>query len=444
MAWEQGPYPATDGCVRTLAPADAAAAVRDRKIDCIYSLFQAYNPTLWGPATAGVEDDVWTILRRLLLGRQRGAFDVPIVRHWGFDVHNLDPEVTRALDGHLVCNREKLDYWRTPVRDGGCGLDPFGDGVPVGFLDSDRPKLEFMNDRFGASLSDGDGEPHTVCIGRPFSIDYLAAARRGIHVHVYGNTVDAVHGWMARDLRLRDTKTNAALLRHYVQVHPSLQTLAASWPEVREIKGRWVEEFSRYDAAWSYIGNPLAFPALEDRATIPNRLGTYFLAGLPIITDRRPGSYRYEEVHRRGASIELEADGYDSLRARLDTELRTRGAQRAARERRYDYSFDATADPLLRFLEEARENYYAKPYRERIRFLTDGSRRLVHLDASGSRRAIAWQLLKRQTTRRGFPTRSKVRGLMPTGGQGGRRLLAPWTARRLARTLGENPSQRSR
>ena len=75
----------------------------------MYSLFQAYDRRLWGPPSPGVEHDVWTLLRGLLDERRRGRFDAPIVRHWGFDVHNLDPGVAEALDGHIFCNREKLD-----------------------------------------------------------------------------------------------------------------------------------------------------------------------------------------------------------------------------------------------------------------------------------------------------------------------------------------------
>src|SRR5581483_7472752 len=91
MPWDQGPYPALEGCVRRVALADAASVIRDERIDCVYSLYQAYDPRLFAPPRDGVEHDVWTLLRTLLGARAGGSFDAPIVRHWGFDVHNLDP-----------------------------------------------------------------------------------------------------------------------------------------------------------------------------------------------------------------------------------------------------------------------------------------------------------------------------------------------------------------
>ena len=203
MAWDQGPYPSLEGSVRQVALHDAARTIREEGIECVYGLLQAYDSRHWGPPAPGVEHGVWKLLRTLLLERRRGAFDAPFVWHSGFDVQNLDLDVARALDAHLVCNREKLTYWTTPVAEGGCGLDLLEDCGVVEFLDSDRPKLEFMNDRFAERLSDADGELHTVCVGRPFGIDYLAAARRGIHVHVYPNSFDDVYRTLATGLSRR-------------------------------------------------------------------------------------------------------------------------------------------------------------------------------------------------------------------------------------------------
>jgi hypothetical protein len=170
MAWDQGPYPATADCIAPITLEDAATAIRDLRIDCIYSLFQVYHRRLWGPTRAGIDHDVWTLLRTLLVERERGTFDVPIVRHWGFDVQHIDPVVTRAFDAHIFCNREKRTYWTTPIAQGGCGVDAFTQHSLVEFLDSDRPKLEFMNDDFSQRPSPHSGEIHTVCIGRPFGI----------------------------------------------------------------------------------------------------------------------------------------------------------------------------------------------------------------------------------------------------------------------------------
>ena len=101
MAWDQGPYPALDNCVQTITLEHAARTISEQRIDCVYGLFQVYDAPLWGPRSPGVEHDVWTLLRVLFAERARGTFDVPIVFHWGFDVHNLDGDAVRALDGQI-------------------------------------------------------------------------------------------------------------------------------------------------------------------------------------------------------------------------------------------------------------------------------------------------------------------------------------------------------
>jgi hypothetical protein len=417
MAWDQGPYRALEHAVRPVALEDAASIIRERRIDCVYSLFQVYRPRLWGPANAGVEHDVWTLLRRLLAARERGAFDAPIVRHWGFDVHELDLDVAQALDGHIFCNREKLGYWSTPARDGGCGLDVLGRHAVVEFLDGDRPKLEFMNDRFSERLSEGSGEIHTVCVGRPFNIDFAAAAAHGIHVHVYGNGFDEVLGTIAGELSVRDAWRSD--VGRYLHVHDSLQVRGDTWEDVRRTKSRWVEEFSRYDAGWSYIGNPLAWPPLDDRAAIPNRLSTYLLAGVPVITDRRPGCYRYDELERLGVDIEVGEPGYGRLRERLEAEVGTRERQARALDVREGYSFDATIDRLLGVLERTVNRYFGRPSAERTRF-RGGPEPVRARVAPGPRpRAVSG-------VRRAWLAR--------------RRALSPLGARGLARALGDEDS----
>jgi hypothetical protein len=327
--------------------------IREQKIDCIYGLFQEYDPRLFAAATGAIQHDISTLLRILLLERQRGAFDTPIVRHWGFDIQQLDPDVAYALDAHIFCNR-------------GAGFELLRTSGVIAFMDSDRPKGEFMNDDFAPRLSDSDGEIHTVCIGRPFGIDYLAATRHGIHVHIYGNNYDKVWPPGIGD----ETR-----LRRFVHVHPSLQTIGANWAEVKGTKSRWVREFSRYDAGWSYIGDPLPWKPLENRAAIPNRLSTYILAGIPIITDRRPGFYRYHEPHRLRAAIDLDGD-YGTLRERLESERRSRAGAASARCERSGYSFDATIDSLVGELDRARTEYFSRGH-ARARFHTSGRRRIV-------------------------------------------------------------------
>lgn len=436
MAWDQGPYPALDGCVTPVVLADAARTIREQSIDAVYSLFQVYHPRLWGPPAPGVEHDVWTILRALLEERRRGAFDAPIVRHWGFDVQNLAPDVVRALDGHVFCNRQKELYWRSPVREGGCGVDAFDDCEVVDYLDGDRPKLEFMNDDFTERLSDRDGEIHTVCVGRPFGIDYLAAARRGIHVHVYGNAYDDVMRTIARDLSLADARREPALVRRYVHLHPPLQAIGAGWDDVRRAKSAWVREFSRYDAGWSYVGRPLPWQTLDDRAAIQSKAGTYLAAGLPVIGDVRPGYYRYDELARRGVNIDL--DDYDALRDRLGAEVRTRERSARAVRERTGYSFDASIDALLAAIGRARDAYHARPHGERARSAAGGGR-LIHFNTSPDPRALLHGALRRIAHPPDMPgdrRAGSLAGLSEVVRDAWRGLTLPRKARLISATLG--------
>jgi hypothetical protein len=163
-----------------------------------------------------------------------------------------------------------------------------------------------------------------------------------------------------------------------------------------------VEEFSRYDAGWSYIGNPFARPPLDDRAALANKASTYLLAGLPVLTDRRRGCYRYEELRRLGVEVELVDGDYDGLRERLAVEGRTGERRRRAIAERHGYSFDAAIDPLVGSLERARASYFAKPHAERSRF--DRGRRAEPRPLGSAASGSAWgRLWRRLHDRVGVP-----------------------------------------
>lgn len=366
MAWDQGPYPMVEDCVDVIAADAAARTIADEKIDIVYGLFQVYERALWGPPAPGIDADVWALLRTLITERAHGVFDVPIIFHWGFDVHHIDTDVARALDGQIFCNREQLAYWTTPRHEGGPGLDCFDACPVVAFFDSDRPKAEFMNDDFAGLVSSATGELHTVCIGRPFNIDYVALARNGIHLHLYGNGVDDTVELIARELVRQETTTrDVDLVCELLHLHQSKQTTGMSWPEVQAVKSQWVHEFSRYDAGWSYIGSPYRWAPMEDRSAIPNRLSTYLLAGLPVIAETRPGFHRSDELVRLGVNIELEPTDYAALQTSLATENRDQQRRRNARVARYESSFEATIPSLLEVFEQARETYFCRDPQDR-------------------------------------------------------------------------------
>ena len=388
MVWDQGPYPMLRDCVRTVSIDDAARVIAEQGIDCVYGLFQVYPPRLWGPPAPGIEHDVWTLLRVLFAARARGEFDVPVVFQWGFDIHTFDDDVVRAFDGQIFCNREQHTYWTTPAADGGAGLDLFDDCPVTELLDGDRPKQEFMTDDFAPRLSAASGEVHTVCIGRPFNIDYVAMARNGIHLHVYGNGVNDVLDLVARDLLAQGGARDVDRVRAHLHPHESLQPIGRSWADVQAWKSRWVAEFSRYDAGWSYIGSPYPWRPLEDAAAIPNRLSTYLSVGLPVITDVRPGSYRYEYLAGLGVDVDLVDSDYGALRATLESENASGERRRNAIAARHGESFDASIDTLLAVFERARAHYFETPAAQRRRPLPDRSGPVVVADEPPRRQPL--------------------------------------------------------
>ena len=370
MAWEQGPYKFGKDYITEVTPDNYAEKIKNEKIDIIYSLFQVYNPNLWADVKSKNIPDIWTALRRIFSDRSTELFDIPIVRHWGFDVHNIDPELIPAFDGHIFCNKEKYLSWTTSQNSKGFGIDLPYDPHKVMFMDSDLPKQEFMNDHFSRKLSDIDGQIHTVCIGRPLGINYIETAKRGIHIHIYCNNYDDIAKMIARQLSFQDL---SRLIGSYIHIHPSLQTTVnSSWDEIKAVKNRWVPEFSRYDAAWSYV-HIGSGDFLEDNAVIPNRLSTYVLAGLPVISEPMPGYYRYEILREHGIHIDL--DDYDSLQKRLkdrDFLLSKSGCVQSCREK---FSFDYYIDNLIDYFEGILNIYHSLPASEKKWVFTNNRQR---------------------------------------------------------------------
>jgi hypothetical protein len=349
MPWEQGPYPFAKGIITDVDVHEAIELLHDRQIDVVYSLFQSYDHTLWAKDRGTELPEIWSLLSTLLEARAKGAFDAPIVRHWGFDIHTMNPGVAREFDGQIFCNRQKFDYWMLPRSAGGCGLDAIAPAQSIAFMDSDLPLASFMNDDLSPKLSSASGEIHTVCIGRPLGIDLAGAARNGIHVHVYGNGLDDIAMCFSHTMRLLDRRSIRHLLP-FLHIHPSLQPTGGTLREIQDVKNTWVREFSRYDAGWSYVGRPLPWPVLDDRAAIPNRLGTYMLAGLPVISERLPGFYRYDLPAAAGAVVEFNRRDYSVLAQSLRDHERLDSLTLNARNERHRFSFESTLDELVGFL----------------------------------------------------------------------------------------------
>jgi hypothetical protein len=195
----------------------------------------------WGQAVRDLRPDVvWAQLnwRAVPFARAvQAAFpELPFVWHFKESPQRsivrgewpvLADLVTRA-DACLLATEEERDWFAAALRG---RVDP----TRLGVLDGDLPKQEWLDAPYGAKLSDTDGEPHTVVLGRPSGLDaqwLLELARRKVHTHLYGQVrapgpKGAWTTWLDEAL---------AAAPGHVHLHPSVG------PE------QWVSELSRYDA----------------------------------------------------------------------------------------------------------------------------------------------------------------------------------------------------
>lgn len=360
MAWEQGPYSFAKGFITDIALDDYIEVIKKEKIDIIYSLFQSYKPDAWSDLQNDNMYGVWDVLRKIFTDRNKGLFDVPIVRHWGFDTPYLDNDILTAFDGHIFCNKEKYVYWTTSKNRGGLGIDLPHDSERIIFMDSDMPKQEFMNNNFTKKLSDIDGQIHTVCIGRPFGFDYNELTKRGVCIHIYCNNYRDACEIISQQMSFRDL---TKLSRKHIHINSSLQVINESLEEIRAKKSQWVSEFSKYDAGWSYVNiqNMMKWDLLDDKAAIPNRLSTYVLAGLPIIAEVLPGYYRYDILKKNGINIDFDPNNYDELYKRLNNKETLYEKTERAKACRQKFSFDYYIDNLIGYFQRIRRIYFSKP-----------------------------------------------------------------------------------
>ena len=206
-------------------------------------------------------------------------------------------------------------------------------------LDGDLPKSDWFAGAPGTRLSEHDGEVHTVCVGRPFGIfpDLLAelAAHR-VHTHFHGPTWgDWWAGWIAEARRLA---------QGYVHVHPTV------W------QPDWVTVLSRYDGGWLHVfrsRNGDVRRASWDDLNLPARLGTYAVAGLPLLQPDHGASVVATQTLARDLGVGVFLRDAESLAS----ELHDRAAMERRRERmrhaRLEFAFDRHADELVALFRRA-------------------------------------------------------------------------------------------
>jgi hypothetical protein len=240
-------------------------------------------------------------------------------------------DLVTGADACLLATEEERDWFAT-------ALHGRADPARLGVLDGDLPLRDRLDGPMSAKLSDDDGHPHTVVLGRPAGLDatwLVELARRGVHTHLYGQ-VRAPGPKGAWTAWLDEALTAAP---DHVHLHPAVG------PE------NWVRELSRYDAGWlhrihSSNGGDL-HRATWDDLNSPARLPVLLAAGLPLLVpDNRAHRVAVQRITAADGTGLAYADA-DGVAEALGDVHRVAGARDAAWAVRHRHTFEAHADRLL-------------------------------------------------------------------------------------------------
>jgi hypothetical protein len=207
-------------------------------------------------------------------------------------------------------------------------------------LDGDLPSARWASGSWAPKLSAADGQIHTVCVGRVRveSRDMVESipdlSKVGVHVHLYGESYQRWSSdWVA-----------AGQDSGYLHLHPTVE------PQ------RWVAELSRYDAAWPHVhrsrngGDVLR--AHWDDLNLPARLGTYGVAGLPLICRRNEGHVVAVRNLAQATGAAVLYDDIEELAATLSDQEGMARRTSAGRAAATSFTFDNHVDDLVRFFEK--------------------------------------------------------------------------------------------
>jgi glycosyltransferase involved in cell wall biosynthesis len=243
-------------------------------------------------------------------------------------------DLYRLSDGQVYSSPEMQDWFETVVP----GLP---DG-PAMVLDGDLPKRDWLGGERSPRLSEVDGELHTVVPGRPIGLhppDVARLAEQGVHLHFYG---DFTHGqwreWIDRSRRLAP--------RH-LHLHAQVD------------QGRWVQEFSQYDAGWLHYFESENQGELRranwDDLNYPARLATLAVAGLPVLQRDNAGAIVATQTLVRERDLGLLFSSMDELGPLLRDGARMENLRANVWRLRQEFTFDFHADRLVAFFRQVIE-----------------------------------------------------------------------------------------
>lgn len=210
-------------------------------------------------------------------------------------------------------------------------------------LDGDLPKQNYFNNTFSQRLSESDGAIHTLVAGRMIGIstkDMSVLADKNIHIHLYSENYHEE----------RETGNDALLQAapNHFHIHPH-----CSHPH-------WVEELSRYDAAWLHCfeskNKGSLFRISWDDMNIPARINTYMAAGLPVIQRNNTGHIVAVQQRIEELNIGILFNRYEGLAERLKDRAAMEQLRANVMKNRLMFSFDYHVPELIAFFREVIRN----------------------------------------------------------------------------------------
>lgn len=237
----------------------------------------------------------------------------------------------------LHTRSQGLVYSSPEMRDWFAGALPAGaKDIPALVLDGDLPRREWFSAERSPRLSRRDGAIHTVVPGRPIglhphNVAELAAAN--VHLHFYG---DFTHGqWRAWIERARGHAPE------HLHLHAQVD------------QGRWVAEFSQYDAGWLHFFRSENHGDLRranwDDLNIPARMATLAAAGLPMLQRDNRGSIVASQSLGRQLDLSVLGEDMADIAAQLQDCARMERLREHVWRERDRFTFDAHADRLVDF-----------------------------------------------------------------------------------------------
>jgi hypothetical protein len=238
-------------------------------------------------------------------------------------------DLCTGADGFIASSPEMLEWFDTV-------LPGLSSTMPTLSLDGDLPKCEWFAAAPSERISSRDGEIHTVVPGRPIGLHPETVAElgaEGVHLHFYG---DFTHGqWKAWIERTR------GLAPRHLHLHANVD------------QGRWVSEFSQYDAGWlhgftSHNRGDIRRADWDD-LNYPARIATLAAAGLPMIQKNNTGARVAIQALGRERDLSVFYSSIPDLANQLREADRIDRIRHSVWRQRDQFTFDAHADQLIAF-----------------------------------------------------------------------------------------------